>query len=745
MPQQPLDTPIIQKPTPVVADEMLVETTDSNKALYDRMLKYGEYHPDRQRYPTYRFLKSQPTAYGQMQYFWGNDFTGQDAYNGTKKYALDANNFPIFTRSYRVLRQDYFFSGPLVKLLPFTGIVAVEVTNGGSGFTKDFPITFTSGTGAGGAATGIVDMATGKVVFITLTNVGSGYATAPTVVFTAGDGTGAAATAVIQPPTALLVEEVHSKLPEDDPYQSLYDRVTRTWETLPGPILHGSHVDELTKVKTDYFNQIVASGAVTGGVTGAGVITLAIANGGTGFTGNPTLTFSAPPSGVTATGTATFAAASPAGKLASITVVNPGSGFTSVPTITITDGGPGSGATAVATLVGTTLASVLVTAGGSGYTDAPAVVVTDAGTGLGAVAQAFLTPAAADSITVDTGGSGYTAATVSFTGGGGTGLAATVHLTGNVITSITIDTAGSGYTSAPTAVINGDGTGGTAHVNLVATSVASVAITSTGNLYQNPSVAFSGGGGSGATANALLSPTSISSIALTAVGSGYTSPVVGISGGGGSAATATAAIATGSVFSVTITNAGSGYITNPTVTVSGGGGTGASVLATIGGLTWVEVEPITSVKDGVKTTTVDTSSFPATQTFPMSYRVDHGSNSVASLVVATAGSSIDVGMQEFGTDFGNGPALVYRDEMYMTDAQFMAYIAAAFSDTGYTRTETLVYQAAGTSGGGGTFAKVWTFRPTPRKIGTTAGVLELSDQQKPYGYRKVTVVRYTGP
>lgn len=222
---------------------MLIETTDSNKSLYDRMLEKGHHHPDQQRYHGYRFLRQEPTAYGQMRYWWANDFTSQDSYNATKTYEAQTNAFPTFIRSYRVLRAEYLVTGPVTKGLPFTGVVSVAVTSGGSGYTEDFAAAFTGGSGSGAAGLAIVDKGSGTVLRVELNSVGTGYTGAPSVSFAGGSGTGATATAVIQPSSCVLVAEEHSKLEDNDPYASLYDKVTRTWETLPGPTISSTRID----------------------------------------------------------------------------------------------------------------------------------------------------------------------------------------------------------------------------------------------------------------------------------------------------------------------------------------------------------------------------------------------------------------------------------------------------------------------------------------------------------------------
>ena len=70
-------------------------------------------------------------------------------------------------------------------------VAAIQVTNGGSGYTSAPTVSF-SGSG-GAAATAVVE--SGAVVRVDITNPGEEYSTAPTVTLTGGSGTGAAATA----------------------------------------------------------------------------------------------------------------------------------------------------------------------------------------------------------------------------------------------------------------------------------------------------------------------------------------------------------------------------------------------------------------------------------------------------------------------------------------------------------------------------------------------------------------------
>src|SRR5207253_9223328 len=79
--------------------------------------------------------------------------------------------------------------------------------------------------------------------------------------------------------------------------------------------------------------------------TGGNVTGVTITRGGS-YTTAPTVTFGAAPAGgTTATGTANLGG----GRVTSVAVTNGGTGFTSAPTVTFTGGG-GSGATATATV-----------------------------------------------------------------------------------------------------------------------------------------------------------------------------------------------------------------------------------------------------------------------------------------------------------------------------------------------------------------------------------------------------------
>nr|WP_329602666.1 phage tail tube protein [Pseudomonas putida] len=74
-------------------------------------------------------------------------------------------------------------------------LAAIDLANGGTGYTSAPTVAFSGGGGSGAAATAIV--ADGKVVAFNITNAGAGYTSKPTISLTGGAGTGAAATAVL--------------------------------------------------------------------------------------------------------------------------------------------------------------------------------------------------------------------------------------------------------------------------------------------------------------------------------------------------------------------------------------------------------------------------------------------------------------------------------------------------------------------------------------------------------------------
>lgn len=87
-------------------------------------------------------------------------------------------------------------------------IGSVTVTAPGAGYASSFAVTFTGGGGSGATATATA--VGGQVQSVTMTAYGSGYTSAPTPVFTAGGGAGAAGTAIRGRVTGITVTSTGS-------------------------------------------------------------------------------------------------------------------------------------------------------------------------------------------------------------------------------------------------------------------------------------------------------------------------------------------------------------------------------------------------------------------------------------------------------------------------------------------------------------------------------------------------------
>lgn len=154
----------------------------------------------------------------------------------------------------------------------------------------------------------------------------------------------------------------------------------------------------------------------------------------------------------------------PQGAVTSIAVTDGGTGYTVAPTVAVTGDGTNATGTAVLSATGEVI-SVAVTDGGTGYSVGDAIVI--AGDGTGAVAEVGTeTGGVIDTITVTAGGSGYTGATVdaSATGNGDATGTASV---GYSVASVTVDVQGSAYSTA-TVGFTGDGSGATADASISA-------------------------------------------------------------------------------------------------------------------------------------------------------------------------------------------------------------------------------------------------------------------------------------
>jgi hypothetical protein len=191
---------------------------------------------------------------------------------------------------------DWGGSGAIATATVSSSVTAINVTNGGSGYTSAPTINISGGGGSNATATATVSG--GHVTAVNVTNGGSGYTSAPTITFSTSN-TGAG------------------------------------WNSNNYQL--GTTADGNTVICTTDFLTNISEYNQTSGITG-----ITVTNRGNGYTSSPTVTISGG-GGSGATATANVQG----NQVRTITLNNAGSGYTSAPTVTISGGG-GSGATATA-------------------------------------------------------------------------------------------------------------------------------------------------------------------------------------------------------------------------------------------------------------------------------------------------------------------------------------------------------------------------------------------------------------
>ena len=300
-----------------------------------------------------------------------------------------------------------------------TAILALGVSGytslvGGSGYTSTPTVTITGGGGAGATATATI--AAGAVTGITITNQGLGYSTTPTITFTGGGGTGASATAVLSSGV------VGVRMTSNGTGYTSAPAVSITGGGGSGAIavsvLQPQGVGGVTVVDGGSgFTAVPTISLVGGG--GSGAVVTAVLNGtsvafvnlsagGANYTAPPFVTVEGQGytylNGAPTNGGPAFFANMNGGQVVSITVANAGSGITSPLALVFTNQasdttGAGAGGTVV--FEPTSISSVVVSAAGKYYTNAPQAIV-NAGANNAASATVELMPFGVSGSAMDT-------------------------------------------------------------------------------------------------------------------------------------------------------------------------------------------------------------------------------------------------------------------------------------------------------------------------------------------------------
>lgn len=209
---------------------------------------------------------------GFVIWYFSTEQLAEDTYNAEVSYLAENINFPGYARSYMV-RRDVYEAGSFTPAYAtaLTGLIGIKVTAGGSGYNSTDTVNI---AGGGGATAQLVVNATGTILSVVVTAEGSGYdsASLPAITVTSGGG-GATLTAIVQPKTAVLVSQKKLEYPEDSPLRSEFVRVLRVYETLPGPWLYSSRIDEDGAVVTMQTRRNLRANITEGEVLAGGVLT----------------------------------------------------------------------------------------------------------------------------------------------------------------------------------------------------------------------------------------------------------------------------------------------------------------------------------------------------------------------------------------------------------------------------------------------------------------------------------------
>jgi hypothetical protein len=356
-------------------------------------------------------------------------------------------------------RQVVLTAGYGVECTRYGSVIAVLVTNPGTGYTSVPTVTIGAPPADGVQATATAEIVPvdGVVGSVTVVSEGNNYTSVPTVTIDA-PSVGTQATA-----------HVCTSLSEcSDPYIPPGAPVTSVSITDPGTMCYASPPAVLftggggsgaaaTAPLVSGSTSCIAAWSVTGvcnsrrneTITGIGLT----GGGGSGFSG----TISFDNGGNIITGYPT--------------IQNSGTGYTSDPSGM--SGLTGCGTLTVSVTRGRRIASpqtITPSSGGAGYTSAPTVSFATGAGSANTLATATSTlgsePAEARKvrhIIVDNSGSGYTAVpNVTISGGGGSGATATANVVSSSwkVSKINVTDAGRGYTSAPTVTLSGGGGSG---------------------------------------------------------------------------------------------------------------------------------------------------------------------------------------------------------------------------------------------------------------------------------------------
>lgn len=303
------------------------------------------------------------------------------------------------------------------------GLAGFTLIEAGSRYFESPSVTLSGGDGSGASATATT--ASGVISEIVLLSGGSNYTSAPSVEFVGDQGSGAAIQATILNGviTGVTIEDIGWGYFDGDP-------VTVTDSG------GGSGADL----------RIVTSGGPA-----TGIASVAIVNGGSGYTVNTELSAQPLPGYPVASLTPIISS----GGVGELSIVDGGTRYFGNYQVSIS--GTGTGAEFEPVFANGVLADLNQINAGTGYDGSTTVELVADPTkgGSGAIATSVIENGSVVRIDIETGGSNYPEGTgVMLTGGGGSGAEARVVLEDNVVTGLQVTDPGSGYTTLPSVAID---------------------------------------------------------------------------------------------------------------------------------------------------------------------------------------------------------------------------------------------------------------------------------------------------
>ncbi len=169
---------------------------------------------------------------------WSSDEQAHSSYNADITYEEEVAGFPVFTRDYTIRRDEYEQNPTLTIGDPLESLIGVNIIDGGQDYT------YATGTIEGKEAVVEFVVSDGVIISGVVSNEGVGILATDVITIT-GDGAGASITPMVQPTSAVLTSQKKEELPDDNPWANEFVKVTRVYQTLPGPTIHSTdlHVD----------------------------------------------------------------------------------------------------------------------------------------------------------------------------------------------------------------------------------------------------------------------------------------------------------------------------------------------------------------------------------------------------------------------------------------------------------------------------------------------------------------------